>query len=52
MKSEVESVIVPIKGVELVNVYGVVIPNNDGRAGMAALVINDQFSFSNFYQMF
>jgi fatty-acyl-CoA synthase len=32
-------------GVELANVYGVEVPGGDGRAGMAALVVNDPKSF-------
>lgn len=41
--SEVAEVIGVDPGVEEANVYGVAIPGQDGRAGMAALVVNDAF---------
>ncbi|HEB89238.1 MAG TPA: long-chain-acyl-CoA synthetase, partial [Deltaproteobacteria bacterium] len=41
--SEVAEVISSAPGVEEVNVYGVTIPGTDGRAGMAAIVTNDDF---------
>ena len=41
-----------VSGVLEANVYGVSIPDHDGRAGMACLVINDQFNFDNFYNMY
>ncbi len=41
--SEVAEVISGAPGVEEVNVYGVTIPGTDGRAGMAAIVTNDDF---------
>ncbi len=44
--SEVSEVVNDIPGVLLSSVYGVEIPNTDGRAGMAALVV-DQTSFSH-----
>jgi fatty-acyl-CoA synthase len=41
--SEVAEVISSVAGIEEANVYGVSIPGTDGRAGMAALVTNDEF---------
>ena len=41
--SEVAEVISAAAGIEEANVYGVSISGTDGRAGMAALVINDDF---------
>jgi fatty-acyl-CoA synthase len=41
--SEVAEVLSVDPGVEEANVYGVAIPGHDGRAGMAALVVNAQF---------
>jgi len=41
--SEVAEVIGVDPGVAEANVYGVAIPNQDGRAGMAALVVNSKF---------
>ncbi|HEY2808175.1 MAG TPA: long-chain-acyl-CoA synthetase [Steroidobacteraceae bacterium] len=42
--TEVASVIAAVSGVTDVAVYGVTVPNNDGRAGMAALVVTEGFS--------
>jgi fatty-acyl-CoA synthase len=42
--TEVASVIAAVQGVSDVAVYGVAVPNNDGRAGMAALVVTEDFS--------
>jgi len=41
--AEVAEVIGVDPGIEEANVYGVAIPGQDGRAGMAALVVNDAF---------
>ena len=41
--TEVEEAIGQVPGVEESNVYGVSIPGRDGRAGMAALVVNSAF---------
>ena len=41
--SEVAEVISSVAGIEEANVYGVSISGTDGRAGMAALVTNDEF---------
>jgi fatty-acyl-CoA synthase len=41
--SEVAEVISNAVGIEEANVYGVSIPETDGRAGMASLVTNEQF---------
>lgn len=38
-----------IQGVQEVNVYGVTVPGQDGRAGMAALVVDGSFSLEDFY---
>jgi fatty-acyl-CoA synthase len=37
-----------VPGVEESNVYGVSIPGRDGRAGMAALVVNASFDLAEF----
>lgn len=49
--SEVEHVMTKVQGITLVNVYGVTVPHHDGRAGMAALVIENDFSFDNLYEI-
>ncbi len=41
--SEVAEVLSAAPGIEEVNVYGVAVEGADGRAGMAALVANDEF---------
>jgi fatty-acyl-CoA synthase len=41
--SEVAEVMTVCPGVREVNVYGVAIPGHDGRAGMAALVVDESF---------
>jgi fatty-acyl-CoA synthase len=46
--TEVEEAIGQFPGVEETNVYGVSIPGRDGRAGMAALVINASFDLGEF----
>ena len=52
---EVEAVINTFDQVEMSCVYGVLIPNTEGRAGMATLVANsnspNDFDFSRFYSM-
>ena len=37
------------KGVREANVYGVTVPGNEGRAGMAALVVDDGFDPADLY---
>jgi fatty-acyl-CoA synthase len=44
--TEVEETIGQFLGVEETNVYGVSIPGRDGRAGMAALVVNSSFDLA------
>ncbi|HEY3642445.1 MAG TPA: long-chain-acyl-CoA synthetase [Xanthobacteraceae bacterium] len=46
--TEVEETIGQFPGVEETNVYGVSIPGRDGRAGMAALVVNASFDLAAF----
>lgn len=41
--SEVAEVVSGVAGIEEANIYGVEIPGTDGRAGMAALVTNENF---------
>jgi fatty-acyl-CoA synthase len=48
--TEVEETIGQFRGVQETNVYGVSIPGRDGRAGMAALVINGSFDLAAFRQ--
>jgi len=45
--SEVAEVLSVATGIEEANVYGVEIPGADGRAGMAAIVTNDEFDLEN-----
>ena len=33
-----------------VNVYGVLVPKQDGRAGMASIVVDDDFSIEGLYE--
>ena len=47
--SEVAHAFKGIDGVEEVNVYGVEIPGNDGKAGMAALVTKNDINFENLF---
>jgi fatty-acyl-CoA synthase len=42
--TEVAGIIAAVPGVADVAVYGVAVPRNDGRAGMAALVVTEGFS--------
>jgi fatty-acyl-CoA synthase len=46
--TEVASVIGACRGVTDVAVYGVSVPHTDGRAGMAALVVNGEFELAQF----
>jgi fatty-acyl-CoA synthase len=46
--TEVEETIGQFPGVGETNVYGVSIPGRDGRAGMAALVVNARFDLAEF----
>jgi len=48
--SEVEENICAFPGVEQANVYGVEIAGTDGRAGMAALVIQENFDLEAFHE--
>ena len=47
--SEVAHAFKGIDGIEEVNVYGVEIPGNDGKAGMAALVTRNDINFENLF---
>ena len=48
--AEVEEVIGQFRGIDETNVYGVAIPGRDGRAGMAALVVNGNFDLAAFHR--
>ena len=51
--TEVEATLAGVRGVAEVNVYGVTVPMCDGRAGMAALVIDgrpESFDFGGVYK--
>ena len=48
--TEVAGVIAAVPGVTDVAVYGVTIPNADGRAGMAAVVVTRDFELTNLRQ--
>jgi fatty-acyl-CoA synthase len=48
--SEVSEAICAFPGVKHANVYGVAIPANEGRVGMAALVIEDELDLPKFRQ--
>jgi fatty-acyl-CoA synthase len=48
--SEVSEVICAFPGVRHANVYGVAIPATEGRAGMAALVVDRQIDLSAFWK--
>jgi len=47
--SEVSEVISMVPGVQEVNVYGVQVPGADGRAGMAALVVGEEFDLDRLH---
>jgi fatty-acyl-CoA synthase len=48
--SEVSEALGVIPGIEEANVYGVSVPGMDGRAGMAALVVNGDFHLDTLMQ--
>ena len=48
--NEVAEVLVGEAGITTANVYGVTVPNSDGKAGMAAITISQQVDFSQLYQ--
>ena len=48
--NEVSEIVSAISGIKEANIYGVEVPAQDGRAGMASIVINEQFSINDFYQ--
>jgi fatty-acyl-CoA synthase len=48
--NEVSEAISSFRGIDEVNVYGVEVPNQDGRAGMASLVVNSEFKLDELYQ--
>ena len=48
--TEVEETIAQFRGVQESNVYGVSVPGREGRAGMAALVVNGSFDLAAFRQ--
>ena len=49
---EVATILADFDGIEFINVYGVLVPNHEGRAGMAAIVMQPGQSFDSkaFYQ--
>jgi fatty-acyl-CoA synthase len=47
--SEVSEAMTEFSGVQEANVYGVTVPNTDGRAGMAALVVDAPFDLARFH---
>lgn len=51
--SEVSNVLQAYAGLELITVYGVTVPDHEGRAGMAAIVMQDEqlFDPEAFYQL-
>jgi fatty-acyl-CoA synthase len=48
--SEVNEAVVDCPGVVEASIYGVEIPGADGRAGMAAIVVDDRFDLGEFQQ--
>ncbi|GAC13970.1 long-chain-acyl-CoA synthetase [Aliiglaciecola lipolytica] len=50
---EVATALSEYEGAELVNIYGVQVPENEGRAGMAAIVMQDGYQFDpqSFYEL-
>ena len=48
--SEVSEAISTFAGVKEANVYGVLVPGEDGRAGMASIVPGDEFSINGLYE--
>jgi fatty-acyl-CoA synthase len=47
---EVENVICSFPGIRQASVYGVSVPHTDGRAGMAAIASDQEFSLTGFYE--
>ena len=47
--SEVSEAISTYPKIKEVNVYGVLVPKQDGRAGMASIVVDDEFSIDKLY---
>jgi fatty-acyl-CoA synthase len=47
--SEVAQALTECPGVLEANVYGVMVPNTDGRAGMAAIVVDARFDLAQFH---
>ena len=48
--SEVSEAISTFAGVKEANVYGVLVPGEDGRAGMASIVPSEEFSINGLYE--
>ena len=48
--SEVSEAISTFAGVKEANVYGVLVPGEDGRAGMASIVPGEEFSINGLYE--
>ena len=48
--NEVSEIVSAIPGIKEANIYGVEVPAQDGRAGMASIVIDENFIISKFYQ--
>ncbi|MDG2416600.1 MAG: long-chain-acyl-CoA synthetase [Pelagibacterales bacterium] len=48
--SEVSEAISTFTGVKEANVYGVLVPGEDGRAGMASIVPGEEFSINGLYE--
>ena len=49
--NEVSEVVSAIPGIKEANIYGVEVPAQDGRAGMASLVTDENFLISEFYEL-
>ncbi|MGB1069246.1 MAG: long-chain-acyl-CoA synthetase, partial [Henriciella sp.] len=48
--NEVAEVLVGETGITTANVYGVAVPDSDGKAGMAAITVSQEIDFSQLYQ--
>ena len=48
--SEVSEAMSTFPKIKEVNVYGVLVPKQDGRAGMASIVVDDDFSIDGLYE--
>ena len=50
MNSDVAETLLPFPGLEEINVYGAEIPNRggEGRIGMAAIIVSEDFDFKQF----